>query len=414
MSYCYGLSVIHSHLLVGAGLILTDHSVVDDEFWELFRRHRGTAFAGVPYTFELLERVGFDADDLPDLRYVTQAGGRMPPERVRRFAELAQRSGFELFVMYGATEATARMSYLPPELALSRPRYDRPSDPRRIVHDRAAGRLGRRRRRRAGLPRPQRDDGLRARARRPGAGQDRRDAAHRRHRPARPRRPLRGRRPQQPVRQDVRPAHRSRSRSRPRCAPRACRRSAPTTTTVIAGRRRRQARRARRPTGGGRGGGCTRRRRACRRRRRTAAAAVGQARLSRRVRRLARATDQPPSTDLRELFADVLQVDAGDHRSRCQLRRPRRQFAVVRDDDGAVGTGDRPAAPGLAANVDSAAGRASRSRARRSWLATLETSVALRAAAIVLIVGSHAGLFELWGGAHFCLASPATTSAGSA
>ena len=59
MSYCYGLSVIHSHLLRGAGLILTDHSVVDDEFWELFRRHRGTAFAGVPYTFEMLERIGF-------------------------------------------------------------------------------------------------------------------------------------------------------------------------------------------------------------------------------------------------------------------------------------------------------------------------------------------------------------------
>ena len=121
MSYCYGLSVIHSHLLCGAGIILTDHSVTDDEFWELFRRHRGTAFAGVPYTFELLERVGFDTKDLPDLRYLTQAGGRMPPERVRRFAELAQRQGWDLFVMYGATEATARMAYLPPELAISRP-----------------------------------------------------------------------------------------------------------------------------------------------------------------------------------------------------------------------------------------------------------------------------------------------------
>lgn len=52
---------------------------------------------------------------------MTQAGGKMPPERVQRFAELAQEAGFELFVMYGATEATARMSYLPPELALSRP-----------------------------------------------------------------------------------------------------------------------------------------------------------------------------------------------------------------------------------------------------------------------------------------------------
>jgi acyl-CoA synthetase (AMP-forming)/AMP-acid ligase II len=121
MSYCYGLSVIHSHLLVGAGLILTDRSVVDQEFWELFRRHGGTSFAGVPYTFEMLEHAGFDTIDVPDLRYVTQAGGQMPPERVRRFAELGRRKGFELFVMYGATEATARMAYLPPELAMSRP-----------------------------------------------------------------------------------------------------------------------------------------------------------------------------------------------------------------------------------------------------------------------------------------------------
>jgi AMP-binding enzyme/Phosphopantetheine attachment site len=121
MSYCYGLSVVHSHLLCGAGLILTDHSVTDNEFWELFRRHHGTAFAGVPYTFELLERVGFDAMALPDLRYLTQAGGRMPPERVRRFAELGRRQGWDLWVMYGATEATARMAYLPPELVASHP-----------------------------------------------------------------------------------------------------------------------------------------------------------------------------------------------------------------------------------------------------------------------------------------------------
>jgi acyl-CoA synthetase (AMP-forming)/AMP-acid ligase II len=121
MSYCYGLSVIHSHLLRGAGLILTDRSIVDDEFWELFGRHGGTGFAGVPYTFELLERVGAHALDLPHLRYLTQAGGRMPPERVRRFAELGQHQGWDLFVMYGATEATARMAYLPPQLASVHP-----------------------------------------------------------------------------------------------------------------------------------------------------------------------------------------------------------------------------------------------------------------------------------------------------
>ena len=121
MSYSYGLSVIHSHLLRGAGLILTGRSIVDNEFWTLFRRHRGTSFAGVPYTFEMLERIGFDGIDLPDLRYLTQAGGRLTPERVSSFAALGERKGWQLFVMYGATEATARMAYLPPELAHSRP-----------------------------------------------------------------------------------------------------------------------------------------------------------------------------------------------------------------------------------------------------------------------------------------------------
>ncbi len=121
MSYCYGLSVVHSHLLRGAALLLTDLSVTDDEFWALFRRHRATTFAGVPYTFDLLERIGFDDMDLPDLRYVTQAGGRMAPHRVRDIAALGRRRGWELFVMYGATEATARMAYLPPHLATRRP-----------------------------------------------------------------------------------------------------------------------------------------------------------------------------------------------------------------------------------------------------------------------------------------------------
>lgn len=121
MSYCYGLSVIHSHLLRGAGLILTDTSVVDDAFWTSLRRHGATTFAGVPHTFDLLDRVGFEYMHLPDLRYITQAGGQLAPDRVRHFAELGNRRGWQLFVMYGATEATARMAYLPPELAHRHP-----------------------------------------------------------------------------------------------------------------------------------------------------------------------------------------------------------------------------------------------------------------------------------------------------
>jgi acyl-coenzyme A synthetase/AMP-(fatty) acid ligase len=121
MHYCYGLSVINSHLLRGASLLLTDHSVADPGFWALFRACRGTSFAGVPYTFDLLDRVGFDGMHLPSLRYVTQAGGRLAPDRVRRYAAAGRRGGWDLVVMYGQTEATARMAYLPPELAATHP-----------------------------------------------------------------------------------------------------------------------------------------------------------------------------------------------------------------------------------------------------------------------------------------------------
>lgn len=121
MFYCYGLSVVHSHLLRGASLLLTERSVVDDEFWDDVRVHRVTSFAAVPYTIDLLDRIGFDRMRLPDLRYITQAGGRLAPERVRAYARLGQRAGWDFFVMYGQTEATARMAYLPPELAGKHP-----------------------------------------------------------------------------------------------------------------------------------------------------------------------------------------------------------------------------------------------------------------------------------------------------
>ncbi|MEV6651854.1 AMP-binding protein [Streptomyces sp. NPDC051219] len=121
LHYCYGLSVVHSHLLRGAGVILTDLSVADPCFWELFRAGRGSTFAGVPYTFDLLDRVRFAEMELPHLRYVTQAGGRLAPDRVAHYAALGRAGGWDLFVMYGQTEATARMAYLPPDLAETRP-----------------------------------------------------------------------------------------------------------------------------------------------------------------------------------------------------------------------------------------------------------------------------------------------------
>ncbi|WP_241726960.1 AMP-binding protein, partial [Dietzia sp. SLG310A2-38A2] len=116
--YCYGLSVIHSHLLVGASVVLNEDSVASPGFWERAGAHGVTTFAAVPHTVELLERVGLDRlDHLTRLRYLTQAGGRLAPEKVRALAERLEARGAELVVMYGQTEATARMGYLPPHLA---------------------------------------------------------------------------------------------------------------------------------------------------------------------------------------------------------------------------------------------------------------------------------------------------------
>ena len=121
LQYCYGLSVVNSHLLVGGSLWLTSASVVDPGFWDDFVRAGATSFAGVPYTFDLLEAAGADWTSTPGLRHVTQAGGRLAPDRVRDLACRTRADGVELFVMYGQTEATARMAYLPPDLAPVRP-----------------------------------------------------------------------------------------------------------------------------------------------------------------------------------------------------------------------------------------------------------------------------------------------------
>jgi acyl-CoA synthetase (AMP-forming)/AMP-acid ligase II len=114
--YSYGLSVVNSHLLSGATVLLTDRSVVEPEFWEFFAAAGATSIAAVPYTFELLDRVRFSEMSLPQLRCVTAAGGRVPPETVVRYARMARAGGWRLFAMYGQTEATARMAYVAPDL----------------------------------------------------------------------------------------------------------------------------------------------------------------------------------------------------------------------------------------------------------------------------------------------------------
>lgn len=112
-NYSYGLSVINSHLLKGANIFLTDKTVFFKDFWNDFKDHKCTSFAGVPYTYQMLKRIGFDKLELPTLKTITQAGGKLNEEMIKFFADYAIRKNVKFFVMYGQTEATARISYVP-------------------------------------------------------------------------------------------------------------------------------------------------------------------------------------------------------------------------------------------------------------------------------------------------------------
>ncbi|ABI77786.1 AMP-binding enzyme [Hyphomonas neptunium ATCC 15444] len=119
--YSFGLSVLHTHLLLGHTLVLTDRSVAEPAFWDIVDREGVTSIAGVPHSYQLLELGGFLERDHKSLRYLTQAGGKLSPESVQKFAQWADRSGKRFYVMYGQTEAAPRMAYLPPADAAAYP-----------------------------------------------------------------------------------------------------------------------------------------------------------------------------------------------------------------------------------------------------------------------------------------------------
>ncbi|WP_374654000.1 AMP-binding protein [Dongia sp.] len=121
LSYSYGLSVLHAHLAAGAGIYLGHRSILDPGFLDALARHGCTNLSGVPYSFELLEQIDFRTFRLPRLRFLTVAGGRLSPDMVVRYAQHMKRASGRFFVMYGQTEATARMAYLPPDAAALHP-----------------------------------------------------------------------------------------------------------------------------------------------------------------------------------------------------------------------------------------------------------------------------------------------------
>lgn len=121
MHYAYGLSVINTHLLMGATLVFTDHTPVNREFWTLLETLPVHSLAGVPHSYEMLIRLGLTRKALPDLCYFTQAGGKLKERWVKHMHEYCTEHNKAFYVMYGQTEATARMGWLAPEKLADKP-----------------------------------------------------------------------------------------------------------------------------------------------------------------------------------------------------------------------------------------------------------------------------------------------------
>src|SRR5690606_39012272 len=114
--YCYGLSLLHTHLRVGGSIVLNNSFIFIGSVINDLKRYRCTGFAGVPSHYQILlkKSQSFKTTDFPDLRYVTQAGGKLHDVFIDEFIDTFPKIAF--FVMYGQTEATARLSYLPPHM----------------------------------------------------------------------------------------------------------------------------------------------------------------------------------------------------------------------------------------------------------------------------------------------------------
>ncbi|WP_410576991.1 AMP-binding protein [Amycolatopsis sp. lyj-108] len=115
LHYSYGLSVLNSHLVRGATVVIEPSGVLGRGFWDAVNEHKVTSLAGVPYHYEMLRRLKFDPAKYPTLRTLTQAGGKLRDELVAQFNDKIREVGGRMFVMYGQTEAAPRMTTVPAE-----------------------------------------------------------------------------------------------------------------------------------------------------------------------------------------------------------------------------------------------------------------------------------------------------------
>jgi long-chain acyl-CoA synthetase len=120
MSFTMGLSVIASHLFAGSMVLLMKGTLTERNFWKFIKDQNATSFTGVPYSFELLHRLKFFNMDLPELKLLTQGGGKLKEKLFKEYAEFAQKTGRKFIATYGQTEGTGRMAYLEADMAVNK------------------------------------------------------------------------------------------------------------------------------------------------------------------------------------------------------------------------------------------------------------------------------------------------------
>jgi acyl-CoA synthetase (AMP-forming)/AMP-acid ligase II len=115
LHYSFGLSILTSHWLAGAAVVFSAESIMQRPFWDSVAERGCTSIAGVPYTYQMLERVGYRDMELPTVQTMLQAGGALDRRLIVLYGEHMVSKGGRFFVMYGQTEATARIAFVPPD-----------------------------------------------------------------------------------------------------------------------------------------------------------------------------------------------------------------------------------------------------------------------------------------------------------
>lgn len=120
MHYTMGLNVINSHLVVGATVLMVKANLMDPRFWEFIKNNGATNFCGVPFSYEIMCRIGFDKMDLPELQTLAAGGGKLTNKTFEWIATYAKNHGKRFCATFGTSETSARLAFLEPSVVLKK------------------------------------------------------------------------------------------------------------------------------------------------------------------------------------------------------------------------------------------------------------------------------------------------------